>query len=162
MRCLHKLGLHKLVAAGLLIAAGTTGALACGGFESWIDADPRADYALSIVEVDSKVTAGDSPGLSVSVTFEVPTGGWSDAQLVPVSYFDIPYDGVYDIYVMAIPPDGPATDAIETMEASLDLPLGVEVAGYRLIAMDECITLLLDETALPGGDGCELRPLVMG
>jgi len=151
--------LRTLTAAALFAAAGATATLACG-MASFVDSDPRALYATQITGVEGAPADGDS--IVLTVTFEVPTGGWSEAQLVPVTYFMEPYDGVYEIYAMAVPPDGASTQALQPMTATIEMPLTEGVTGWRIIADQGCVTLLLDGSALPeGGDGCAVQNVTL-
>jgi len=150
---------RTLTAAALFAFAGAGATLACG-MASFVDADPRALYAVQITGVEGAYATEDSIVLTVS--FEVPTGGWTDPQLVPVTYFVEPWDGVYEIYAMAIPPEEMATDAIQPMTATIELPVTEGTTGWRILADQGCITLMLDGSGLPeGGDGCTVQTLTV-
>lgn len=149
---------RTLSAAALLAAAGATASLACG-MGSFVDADPRALYATQISSIEGAAVTGDS--IVLTVTFDVATGGWTEPQLVPVTYFVQPWDGVYEIYAMAIPPEEMATDALVPMTATIEMPLVEGVTGWRVIADNGCVTLLLEGSTLPEGasDGCTVQSL---
>jgi hypothetical protein len=151
---------RTLTAAALLAVAGAGASLACG-MASFVDADPRALYATQISSVDGAQVTGDS--ITLTVTFDVATGGWTDPQLVPVTYFVEPWDGVYEIHAMAIPPEGVASDALVPMTATIEVPLMEGVTGWRVIADSGCVTLLLDGAAMPDGasDGCTVQSLTV-
>ncbi|HKY95879.1 MAG TPA: hypothetical protein VJL84_11270 [Kiloniellales bacterium] len=151
--------LRTLSAAALFAIAGAGASLACG-MASFVDADPRALYATQISSVDGAIVTDES--VTLTVTFDVASGGWTDPQLVPVTYFVQPWDGVYEIYAMAIPPEGVATDALVPMTATIEMPLIEGVTGWRIIADQGCVTLLLDGSMLPeGGDGCTVQSLTV-
>lgn len=151
--------LRTLSAAALFALAGAGATLACG-MASFVDADPRALYATEISRIDGAVITGETATLTV--TFEVASGGWTDPQLVPVTYFVEPWDGVYEIYAMGIPPEEAATGALAPMTATIEVPLLEGIAGWRIIADQGCVTLLLDGTMLPeGGDGCAVQTLTV-
>lgn len=151
---------RTLSAAALFAVAGATASLACG-MASFVDADPRALYATQIGSIDSAVIDGDS--ITLTVTFDVATGGWTEPQLVPVTYFVQPWDGVYELYAMAIPPEDVASDALVPMTATIEMPLVEGVTGWRVIADSGCVTLLLDGAAMPEGanDGCTVQSLTV-
>ena len=151
---------RTLTAAALFAVAGAGASLACG-MASFVDSDPRALYATQITSIEGAQIDGDS--LTLTVTFDVATGGWTDPQLVPVNYFVQPWDGVYEIYAMAIPPEEMATDAITSMTATIDVPLVEGVHGWRIIADGGCVTLMLDGNTLPdgGSDGCTVQNLTV-
>jgi hypothetical protein len=150
--------LRTLSAAALFAVAGATATFACG-MASFVDADPRALYATQISSIDGATVTGET--VTLTVTFNVATGGWTDPQLVPVIYFVEPWDGVQEIYAMAIPPEGVATDALEPMTATIEVPLSEGITGWRIIADQGCVTLLLDGTTLPDGDGCTVQTLTV-
>lgn len=142
-----------LTGAVFVSAIGST--LACGGIESWVDADPRAQFVATLGEVQATPTADGTIGLTVAG--ELPTGGWSDLGLVPVHYVVEPYDGIWEVYVMAIPPEEVATQVITPFEVTAELPAGEGVVGYRLISAEGCVTVLLQDGGLPVEDGCRLQ-----
>lgn len=151
--------LRTLSAAALFAVAGATATLACG-MASFVDADPRALYATQISSIDGASITGDT--VTLTVTFDVATGGWTDPQLIPVTYFVEPWDGVYEIYAMAIPPEGAATEALVPMTATIEVPLAEGIYGWRIIADQGCVTLLLDGATLPeGGDGCSVQTIAV-
>ncbi len=150
---------HAIALSGALFLSGNGALLACGGIESWVDADPRADVVASIGAVSAAPLASESPQIEVTVSGELSTGGWSEPQLVPVTYIVAPYDGIWEVYVMAIPPEEMATQVITPYEAKVALSAGEDVIGYRLISADGCVTLLLQASDLPVEDGCRLQPL---
>lgn len=150
--------LRTLSLAGAFALASATAAYACGGeMESWLDADPRLDYATEITGVEAGLLDSDPALLRVTVTAEVPTAGWSEAALVPVTYITQPHDGIYDVFLLALPPDGMVAQVISSLTATLELPVGEGIAGYRILGYDNCVTLVLDDQGLPPGDGCELQ-----
>ena len=142
-----------LTGAVLVSAIGST--LACGGIESWVDADPRAEFVATIGGVQAAPTADGQ--LDLTVAGELPSGGWSDIALVPVTYVMEPYDGIWEIYLMAVPPEGMATQAITPFEVTASLPAGEEVVGYRIVSAEGCVTILLQDDGLPVEDGCRLE-----
>jgi hypothetical protein len=151
--------LRTLSAAAVFAVAGATATLACG-MASFVDADPRALYATEISSIEGASITDET--VTLTVTFDVATGGWTDPQLVPVTYFVEPWDGIYEIYAMAIPPEGAASDALVPMTATIEVPLTEGINGWRIIADQGCVTLLLDGTALPeGGDGCTVQTLAV-
>ncbi len=152
--------LRQFTLATALAAVTGSAALACGMETSWTEADYNAVFADSIVKVETAKLDSDPSQIRLTVDAEVPTGGYSHATLEPVYYVVEPGDGIYEIYVMAIPPDGVATQVISTIEVTLDLPADPAIAGYRIIAGNNCVTLMLDSNGLPPPeDGCAVQSL---
>jgi hypothetical protein len=75
------------------------------------------------------------PKLQILASGTVPTGGWTNPQLIPFNYIQAPPDGIYDFDFIATPPDGIATQAITPIEADFlweNLPKGLK--GIRIHA----------------------------
>lgn len=157
MRAFRQLALATLL-------AGTTGsaALACGMASSWVEADYNAVFAGSIVRVETATLESDPGQLRITVEAEVPTAGYTQPALEQVFYYVEPVDGIYELYVMANPPEGVAAEVISTVAMSIDLPADPAVRGYRIIAEGNCVTLMLDGNTLPPPeDGCAVQGLAV-
>lgn len=92
-----------------LVALGGSSILAAA-------ADPRLVPVIKDVAVD--VQGGKPPALVVKATGEVTNTGFSSAKLARVKYVTPPADGVQEYTLTAVPPDGPAGQAITDVTAS--------------------------------------------
>ena len=70
-----------------------------------------------IINVDYDIEKENPPNLVVTVTGQVPTGGYSNEQLVRVVYIIPPEDGIQDYMLLAVPPSGPAPQVITKIKA---------------------------------------------
>lgn len=154
------LGFRQLALATAF--AGVTGstALACGMASSWVEADYNAVFVDNIVRVETATLESDPSQLRITVAAEVPTAGYTLASLEQVYYYVEPIDGIYEVYVMANPPAEMAAEVISTLEMSIELPAAEGVLGYRIVAGNNCVTLMLDGNGLPPPeDGCAVQSL---
>ncbi len=90
---------------------------------------------LEVTEVKFVTLRSFPPKLQISASGTVPTGGWSNPQLVPFNYIQAPPDGIYDFDFIATPPDGIATQVITPIEVNFlweNLPEGLK--GVRIHA----------------------------
>ena len=149
----------RTLALGAVLATVTGGAaLACGMASSWVEADYEAVFATTIVRVETATLESDPGQIRLTVQAEVPSAGFTQASLEQVFYYVAPVDGIYEIYVMANPPAEVAAEVISSLEMSIDLPADATVKGYRIVAEDNCVTLMLDSGGLPmPEDGCAVQ-----
>ena len=154
------LGFRQLALATALAAVAGSSALACGMASSWVEADYEAVFADTIVRVETATLESDPSQLRITVAAEVPTAGYSLASLEQVYYYVEPVDGIYELYVMANPPAEMAAQVVSTLEFTIDLPADAAVKGYRIVAGNNCVTLMLDGSGLPPPeDGCAVQNL---
>jgi hypothetical protein len=62
----------------------------------------------------------------------VPTAGWTKPTLTPYVYVMPPRDGIWDFDFTAEPPQGPVSQVITPIEATLHWPAGREFRGARV------------------------------
>lgn len=79
--------------------------------------EPR--IVKKILKVEFAVETIDPPNLIVTVTGQVPTGGYdkNKVNLVRVAYVTPPADGIQDYVLFAVPPSGFATQVISEVKA---------------------------------------------
>lgn len=65
-----------------------------------------------IVKIEYTLQASDPPNLVVKATGQVPTGGWTQIQLLRREYVVEPADGIWEYDLLAKRPDGPVTQVI--------------------------------------------------
>jgi hypothetical protein len=87
-----------------------------GATTPWDDKDPP--LVKKITKIEIYILEKNPPDLSVQVTGEVPTGGYTHVKLIRVNHKTPPKDGIQEYRLVATPPDGPATQVISTVEAS--------------------------------------------
>jgi hypothetical protein len=79
------------------------------------------------------------------VTAEVSSGGWTDPELVPVTYAIFPVDGIWDVNLSARPPDGMAAQMISKLIFAMDASGEPDkLKGYRIHAASDCVVVLFD------------------
>jgi len=93
-------------------------------------ARPSRETVGTIVEHSYHVEKRFPPVLVLSVKGELPTEGWSDAQLAPRAAPTRPIDGIWEFELSAIPPEQPAT-----------LHPSFVAATYRWEGFDDAIVL---------------------
>lgn len=86
--------------------------------EQRADAAPKSQRIPKIVKIDYSVLKSNPPTLVVTATGEVPTGGWSNPQLVRRVYVVPPADGIWEYDLTAEPPTGIATQVITKLKAT--------------------------------------------
>lgn len=89
---------------------GTAHSLALGNF--LFDVKEKDVVIKKVVSVDVKIQESDPPTLVVTAVGQVPTGGFSGVKLTRVTYIMPPKDGIQEYTFTAVPPDGPATQAL--------------------------------------------------
>jgi hypothetical protein len=78
--------------------------------------EPR--IVKKILKVEFAVQEIAPPNLVVTVTGQVPTGGYQKAKLVRVRYETPPEDGIQDYILFAVPPAGFATQVISEVKGT--------------------------------------------
>ncbi len=73
-----------------------------------------------IKEVKVSILKPNPPILQIEALGEVNSGGWTQGTLLPYVYIVPPKDGIYEFDFVALAPTGPATRALEDIEASYD------------------------------------------
>lgn len=90
----------------------------------------------------SEVKLGEEMFLQVDALGRVPTGGWTNAQLIPVQYVVAPPNGIWDVSFVAVPPpfDAFVTQGfVEIRPEPLRLPLTPDLRGVRVVGGDGAI-----------------------
>ena len=100
----------------------------------------------SVNKVEIALLKSKPPKLSIKADGEVPTGGWSAGELVPLVYVQAPPDGIYDFDFVAEPPppDRVVTQAFTPISAEKILekvPKGFR--GARIHAASNQIEAML-------------------
>lgn len=92
-----------------------------------------------ITEVTFVLQTTEPPNLIVTAHGNVPTGGWTDVQLLRREYLKPPADGIWEYDLLARPPEGFATQAITEVKAS-DIWEKVDITrlkGLRVYGLGE-------------------------
>lgn len=71
-----------------------------------------------ITDVTYELQTSEPPNLVVTAHGQVPTGGWTEVQLIRRIYEKEPADGIWEYDLLAKPPIGPATQALAKVKAS--------------------------------------------
>lgn len=105
---------------------------------------PRAPVLVpELINVSiSEVKIGEEVFLQVDALGRVPTGGWTDAQLIPVEYAVAPPNGIWDISFVVVPPpfDAFVTQGFVDVRAEpVRLPLTADLRGARVMGGDGAI-----------------------
>jgi len=109
----------------------------------------------NVKSVSLATLRSNPPKLSISAKGSVPSGGWSDAILIPYTYIQAPPDGIYDFDFVAAPPNGPATQAFADIEANLTLEtIADELKGVRVHASQNNVVSLLNGSSVTGTTIC--------
>lgn len=117
--------------------ATTAAALLVGPFAAGADAAEEKPQPMKrvpeVLDVQVSFTRTRPAGMVVRVKGEVPTGGWTDAQLLRRIYLKTPEDGMWEYDLIARPPSGIATQVITPVTA-VDTWLGFHnaVRGVRV------------------------------
>lgn len=120
--------------------------------ESQVSAPQAAatKQVLRVRDVDLFVLKRQPPVLTIVAAGEVPTPGWTDAELVPFVYIQPPPDGIYDFDFEARPPQGIVTEVITPIKASeLLSPIPSDLKGVRIHAQQNAIVAMLRTPSLP-------------
>jgi hypothetical protein len=98
--------------AAAVLAVGMT----CGAGTA--DVKPKGEVVKEITDVTWEFETGGKRVLVVTVTGQVPTGGWTDAKLTRRTYIKPPADGIYDYDLTAVRPTGAATQVISKVKTT--------------------------------------------
>lgn len=71
-----------------------------------------------ITDVKYELQTSEPPNLVVTALGNVPSGGWTEVQLIRREYLKEPADGIWEYDLLAKPPQGPSTQAITTVKAT--------------------------------------------
>lgn len=71
-----------------------------------------------ITDVTYELQTSEPPNLIVTAQGQVPTGGWTEVQLVRRVYEKEPADGIWEYDLLAKPPAGLATQVLSKVKAS--------------------------------------------
>lgn len=99
---------------------------------------PKRDVVKAIIDVKFVYEEKDPPVLEITARGIVPSGGWSDVKLTPKKSDKAPMDGVYEFEMTAVPPDGPATQALQEVKATYrwEKP-AADVKGLKIFGVGE-------------------------
>lgn len=91
---------------------------------------------LNVTEVTLAILKKSPPTLSITSKGEVPSGGWSNGQLIPFVYVVPPSDGIYEFDFVADEPEGASTSAISeiTSEPFIWNDFPSELKGVKIYA----------------------------
>jgi hypothetical protein len=96
--------------------------LACCGLAFSPAQDKKETVLLKrvpiITDVKYELQTSEPPNLVVTAEGKVPTGGWTEVQLIRRNYEKEPADGIWEYDLLAKPPSGPATQVISMVKAS--------------------------------------------
>jgi hypothetical protein len=98
-----------------------------------------------ITDVTYELQTSDPPNLVVTAEGTVPTGGWTEVQLIRRVYEKEPTDGIWEYDLLAKPPDGPAPQVLSTVKAS-DLWQKVDakkLKGLRVYGLEKGIKTVI-------------------
>lgn len=108
--------MQSLGALGLAGVAGT--ALTPDATAHTEDPPPGVRRVAKILTVTHKIETSLPPNLIITAVGEVPTGGWTETQLLRRTYVTDPADGIWEYDLLSKPPDGPATQVISQVTGS--------------------------------------------
>ena len=70
-----------------------------------------------ITAIEYELQTSDPPNLIVTAHGQVPSGGWSNVQLIRRVYQTEPADGIWEYDLLATPPGGPAAQVLTDVKA---------------------------------------------
>jgi hypothetical protein len=100
--------------ASLLLAVGMPGSLLL--FAE--DAPLKRVIVPKVLSADLALQKINPPNLLINAMAEVPTAGYTDAQLHLAQYQNPPKDGIQDCYLTAVSPTGAAAQVMTQIQAS--------------------------------------------
>ncbi len=94
-----------------------------------------------IIKVSYSMTKSNPPVIYVTVIGQVPTAGYTNAELVRVIYAAQPADGIQDYILFAVPPTGRVQQVISEVEATNTEEVPLErlqlMKGIRIYGIDD-------------------------
>ncbi len=114
---------------------------------------------LEVQSVQLSILESLPEQLRIIASGTVPTGGWTDPELIQYVYVTPPRDGIYDFDFVAKPPEGIVTQVITPIEVSYTLEsIPDDLKGARIHASTNAIVALLDRgfEELPRVESCRL------
>jgi hypothetical protein len=119
--------------------------------------DLQPQVVTEIIKVDYALEKIRPPNLVVTAVGKVNTGGWTNVQLVRVTYVMAPEDGIQDYILFAVPPSGPAPQVISEVKATNRWERYTEEApwikGIRVHGIDKgVLTKMLDSAGQSAGE----------
>lgn len=104
------------------------------------------ELVASVIRADVNLSKSMPPILTVMATGEVPTGGWSDAELSAAVYIDPPADGIQDYDFNARRPSGQVTQAFEQIEAESSWEDPAQwIRGVRIKAAENSLEAMIGD-----------------
>ena len=125
----------------LIVGVGT---LAAGDEQNGAK-KPQPGIVHKILKVQTELQTVNPPNLVVTVTGQVPTGGYAKPKLVRVVHATPPEDGIQDYVLLAVPPSGIATQVVSEVKAA-DQWKGYEkeapwLKGIRVHGVDDGVVV---------------------
>jgi hypothetical protein len=112
---------------------------------------PKETIQLKRVPIINNVTyklqTSDPPNLIVTAEGTVPTGGWTEVQLVRRIYLKEPADGIWEYDLLAKPPSGLASQALTPVKASdtWEMVDAKKLKGLRVYGLEKGIKTVMFE-----------------
>ncbi len=105
---------------------------------------------LEVTDIQLAILKTNPPMLNITAHGTVPTGGWTDPELIPYVYVQAPPDGIYDFDFVAQKPDGIVAQVITPIVANHTLrEVPENLKGVRVHASLNARVALLEQS-LPG------------
>jgi hypothetical protein len=141
----------KSLAAALALCCAAASLPRAETYEPLVDVTRILGAAI----VELSVVPDSEPQRVLVVTAEVPTAGWSNGVLEPVTYVTFPQDGIWDVQARAQEPEGMAAQMISKIVMAMDAsdePGALK--GYRVHAAGNCVVVLFDPAQELPGERC--------
>lgn len=104
----------KLVVVIAVLIAGVTAAWSQERVKDLV----KLKRVPEIVDVTFELQTTEPPNLIVTAVGQVPTGGWTEVQLLRREYVRPPADGIWEYDLLGKPPEGFATQVISKVKAT--------------------------------------------
>jgi hypothetical protein len=119
----------------------------------------EAELVKKITKSEHTILKLIPPTLTVTAVGQVPTGGWTNAELVRMTYVTPPADGIQDYELKAKKPDGIVTQALSTVTAKNEWKNYSKEApwmkGFRIKGEGDGIRTVMFSAKRAGGRGDE-------
>jgi hypothetical protein len=78
---------------------------------------PKGELLKTVIDATAEFDK-DKKKLTITATGQVPTAGWKDAKLTPKAVKEAPKDGIYEVELTAVRPDGIVAQVISKVKAT--------------------------------------------
>ena len=146
---------QAIQALGALGVAGAAAATAAAQERKLEEPKKVVQRVAKILDATYQIETSQPPNLIVGAVGEVPTGGWTETQLLRRVYVTDPRDGIWEYDLLSKPPEGMATQVIQQVKATdrwekIPAEQLAKIKGIRVFGLGEGVKTMMFEKKKEG------------